>query len=250
MHVGHDTHFYLAKGFDVVAVEANPDLVRKAETRFATEIANGRLRIFGVAIAERRGEITFAIGDASELSTAVMAETQRAEQHGARFRHITVPAVPFDDILREVGVPYYLKVDIQGMDLMCAKALRAFEDRPPFLSIESTITSAEPVLGLDKIFDELAELWTLGYRRFQYVNQMRPQRLPIRPLEGDAVVQPELGAYASGAFGLELPGRWLRVEQALLRGWALRVQQEVGGHRGRWASLPPGILYRGVRSRI
>ena len=129
------------------------------------------------------------------------------------------------------------------------KALRAFDDRPPYISIESTITSAEPALGFDQIFRN-SQNCGLSVIAVSDVNQLRPQRLPNPPLEGDAMVQPEPGGYSSGAFGLELPGRWLRVEQALLGGWALRIQQELGGHRGRWASLPPGFVYRGVRSRI
>lgn len=30
MHTGRDTEFYLKKGFNVVAIEANPELVKKA----------------------------------------------------------------------------------------------------------------------------------------------------------------------------------------------------------------------------
>lgn len=41
MHNGQDTAFYLAKGFDVVALEANPVLVDAARIRFASEIESG-----------------------------------------------------------------------------------------------------------------------------------------------------------------------------------------------------------------
>lgn len=250
MHVGHDTQFYLAKGFNVVAVEANPDLVKEAETRFAREIDDGRLRIFGVAIAERRGTVQLAVGDESGLSSLSPAEVQRAEAHGRQFHYVDVPAVPFEDVLHEVGIPYYLKVDIQGFDILCVRALHGFDERPAYVSIESSIVSAEPRLGFDEIFGELAELWTLGYRRFKYVNQMRFQQLPNLALEGRSFVQPVAGVEASGSFGKETPGTWETVERAILRGWALRLQQELGGHRGRWADLPPGLLYRGFRSRV
>jgi FkbM family methyltransferase len=250
MHVGEDTRFYLDKGFNVVAVEANPDMVRGAEVRFADEIAAGRLRIFEVAIAECRGEIELAIAGESGLASVVADEVRRAEEHGFEFERVPVTAVPFDDILREVGVPYYLKVDIEGMDLACVRALRHFDERPIYVSIESSVTSAETAWGFDNVFAELAELWTLGYRAFNYVNQMRVQQLPSPALEGRARVQLLPSINSSGAFGREVPGRWLTIEQALLRGWGLRVQQEFGGHRGRWASLPPGLLYRGIRSRV
>jgi hypothetical protein len=55
MHDGTDTAFYLAKGFKVVAVEANPDLVAAGRARFAREIDEGRLTIVGAAITNERG---------------------------------------------------------------------------------------------------------------------------------------------------------------------------------------------------
>ena len=63
MHDGTDTAFYLAKGFKVVAVEANPVLVEAARTRFAPEIAAGRLTIVGAAIAEQKGTMSLAVSD-------------------------------------------------------------------------------------------------------------------------------------------------------------------------------------------
>ena len=40
LHTGQDTEFYLKKGFNVVAIEANPLLVTEAEARFALEVAS------------------------------------------------------------------------------------------------------------------------------------------------------------------------------------------------------------------
>ncbi len=250
MHVGFDTQFYLAKGFNVVAVEANPDLVKAAEERFASEIAEGRLKIFGVAIAERHGTAKLAVANESGLSTLSGSEVQRAEQRGVNFHYIDVPSVPFSDILDEVGIPYYLKIDIEGLDRLCVKALRDFDERPKYLSLESSVKSAEPRLGFDEILGELAELRTLGYQRFKYVNQMRPYRLPNPPLEGRHFAEPARSVDASGPFGAETPGRWLTIRQARIKGCALRIQHELGARGGRWANLPPGMLYRGVRSRV
>lgn len=57
MHNGQDTAFYLAKGFDVVALEANPVLVDAARIRFASEIESGQLQILPEAIAETEGTL-------------------------------------------------------------------------------------------------------------------------------------------------------------------------------------------------
>ena len=55
LHRGEDTRFYLAKGFDVVAVEAMPDLARRAAEELRDYVDSGQLVIENVAIAEEAG---------------------------------------------------------------------------------------------------------------------------------------------------------------------------------------------------
>ena len=43
MHRGEDTAYYLAKGYRVVAIEANPELVGECRERFSDAIASGKL---------------------------------------------------------------------------------------------------------------------------------------------------------------------------------------------------------------
>jgi len=38
---------------------------------------------------------------------------------GVRYTYVDVPAVRFETILGECGVPYYLKIDVEGLDLLC-----------------------------------------------------------------------------------------------------------------------------------
>jgi 16S rRNA A1518/A1519 N6-dimethyltransferase RsmA/KsgA/DIM1 with predicted DNA glycosylase/AP lyase activity len=52
MHKGEDTDFYLQKGFNVVAFEANPELVKFCENKFANEIKEERLIIVEGAIID------------------------------------------------------------------------------------------------------------------------------------------------------------------------------------------------------
>ena len=51
LHKGEDTDFYLRKGFDVVAFEADPLLIKFCKLRFADYIDKGRLQIIEGAIA-------------------------------------------------------------------------------------------------------------------------------------------------------------------------------------------------------
>jgi FkbM family methyltransferase len=114
-HRGEDARFYLDKGFRCVAVEANPALVEQAPSQFAEELADGRLQIYGVAIAAEPGTVQFSVADDTTIWSSVSpAFVERNERLMAtRYHTVDVPAMRFEDILNEVGMPHYLKVDIE-----------------------------------------------------------------------------------------------------------------------------------------
>jgi FkbM family methyltransferase len=250
MHDGQDTAFYLAKGFDVVAVEANPQLVAAASVRFAEEQRAGRLKIVSGAIASSPTPQRLAVARDrtiwSSLSPGFVARNE--DEQGTDYTYVDVPGIRFEDLLSEIGIPHYLKVDIEGLDMLCVRALRHFHEKPDFVSIESAVSSS--VAEHNAVFDELAELWALGYRRFSYVDQAaNPQRRQPEPaLEGNSVDWTFNGD-ASGPFGDELPGRWLGPGRALAWAQVLRLQQEFAGHGGAYSRSSLSRLYRAARRR-
>jgi FkbM family methyltransferase len=251
MHDGQDTAFYLAKGFDVVAVEANPDLIEAARARFADSIAAGALRIFGVAIADAAGVQPFAIADDisiwSSLSTEFIERNQT--RSGTAYRYVDVPTMTFESILEEVGVPHYLKIDIEGSDMLCVRALRTMQHRPDYVSLESAASSHRAEFS--SVFDELAQLWALEYRRFAYVNQrdLPGQRPPAPPAEGRYVAA-EFTTNQSGLFGEELPVPWEPIDRALVRAQMIRLQHNTVGYGGRWTDTLPSRVYARMRRRL
>ena len=251
MHDGTDTAFYLAKGFKVVAVEANPVLVDAARVRFAADIANGRLTIVGAAIAERRGKMSLAVADDPQhaIWSTLDPELVKRNSKAVDYRFVEVDTVPFCEVLREYGVPYYLKIDIEGFDMVPVRALHELGDRPNYVSIESNVATSDATF--DRVFDEFAELWSLGYRRFQFVNQRTLSRLrmPRPPLEGPYVDE-RFGNESSGPFGRELPGRWRSVRQARAEAALLRFKHNVGGYGGRWRATPVGFAYAVTRRLV
>jgi FkbM family methyltransferase len=248
MHTGGDTEFYLAKGFDVVAIEANPVLVEAARDRFAAEIASGQLQILPVAIAEAEGTLPLAICDEkSSISSMSPAYIGANESVGFAYRYVDVPTRTFESILAEVGVPHYLKVDIEGMDLLCIRALRNLGELPDFVSVESNVHS--PGAQFAAIFDELSALWELGYRRFAYVDQSKhPERRPPYPAREGRYADAVFTHDHSGLFGEELPVKWETVDRALLRAGLLRWRYDVIAIGGRWTRTVSSRAHQQIRA--
>ena len=215
MHQGEDTEFYLSRGCRVVGVEANPQLVGGLREKFVNEVASGRLSIIDRAIAPASGKITFAINrNGSVWGTISQAFIKRAVHTGEDLEFVEVEALPFRDILRRYGMPYYLKVDIEGMDMECVSALQEFTERPKFISIETAATAN--IASVEAGFAELSTLWSLGYRRFKYVDQAGLGKLDGKILDAEGpAVRYRYRSHSSGPFGDETPGEWLTIDRAL-----------------------------------
>jgi FkbM family methyltransferase len=231
MHVGEDTELFLAVSYDVIGIEANPTLVEAASNRFAAEIESGRLEIICTAIAEHRGRVPFAISDAhtawGSLDPVMIDRNERLG--GASYRYVEIDAVRFGDILERYGIPHYLKIDIEGADMACVRALRPFDGRPAFVSLETSATSNQA--RADDVFAEIAELWTLGYRRFRYKDQ-----------SGGVTEVPRDGVWGGPA--------WHSPATALVIAEALRARHQMVGYGGRWSRTVPARGYNLVRREV
>lgn len=200
MHEGHDTEFYLGKGFDVVAVEANPVMAQKGRERFADAIAQGRLTIVEAAIYETPGTIPFYVNET--VSDWSSAYTTFGARPGTDFKEIQVEAIRFRGILDRFGCPYYIKIDIEGADSLVFDDLAQFGEIPKHISAE---------FGP---FPLMLKAYNLGYRRFKLVNQdsNRFSQLPNPPLEGQ-YCEHTFNGLMSGPFGEEAPGPWMAFEE-------------------------------------
>lgn len=208
-HNGQDSDFYLKLGYRVVAIEANPALVEKLQERFSEEIAQGRMTLVNKAISEQPGQITFYVNRRlSEWGTTDPAWAERNRGKGAESDEITVESIPFSDVLSEYGCPHYVKIDIEGADMICIEHLKTLDERPEYVSIESNKVSWA---GLLAEFDAFARL---GYDRFKVVDQRKHGSGRYRTRNG-AEIDYRFEKGASGPFGENLPGPWLDREEAL-----------------------------------
>jgi FkbM family methyltransferase len=209
MHLGEDTEFYLKKGFRVVGIEADPRNCAQVAKRLAGQIAAGRLVVLNVAIAKKPGSTVFY----RNLDMSIWGTTHESwvgRNCGTRSEAIEVEGIAMERMFEDRGVPYYMKVDIEGSDLLCLEALRSAPTRPRYLSIESNKLS---LTGVRQELDLMAEL---GYGGFKVIAQHRvaDQHPPVPSREGRSVDH-VFNEGASGLFGEEAPGRWVDASSAL-----------------------------------
>lgn len=206
MHKGEDTEFYLKKGFRVIGFEADPDLTAHCKRQFSAEINNTRLVIVEGAIVDnpRLDKVIFYRNiDDTFLGTVDIRWAKRNEKLGNTSDIIEVHTVDFSECLRKYGIPYYMKIDIEGADLTCLKQLFDSTSRPDYISIESD------KLSMKGICEEIHLLEQLGYNEFKAVQQdhMSKTIVPYPPREG-VFVSHTFPQGSSGLFGKELPGQW------------------------------------------
>lgn len=211
LHLGEDSAYYLAKGYRVVAFEANPDLVAHCEGRFRDAIDDGQLEIVSGAIADiPEPTITFYRHPSTVWGTTKPDWAARNSVI-AQSDVIEVPVVDFTACLRRTGIPHYMKIDVEGADRVCLTALRDFSARPRHLSIES---EKEEFARLVEEFDLLE---SLGYSRFALVQQSGMERRSVttRTWSGEHLVF-RFEEHSSGPFGSDV-GPWVSRTEAIDR---------------------------------
>lgn len=155
-HNGDDTAFYLHRGFQVVAVEANPLLAAAGQQRFSDAIDRGQLNLLNVGIAAQTGAADFWVHEGhSEWSSFIKDFGCRG---GGPCYAVSVQCLPLRDIFEQYGVPFYLKIDIEGHDEFCVADLDP-ENAPNYVSVEFG-----PIENIDR-------LAAAGYDSFKIVNQ-------------------------------------------------------------------------------
>jgi FkbM family methyltransferase len=206
-NTGQATAAFLARGLRVVAVEANPKLCAEMRKRFAGEISDGRLVIVEKAISGRKTVILHLNSADSAWGETSASYAARGQAMAGKIDRAEVETTTLTEIIRAHGSPRYLKIDIEGEDILCL--LGVFHtDPPPFISIERPASIGEQSLAFDL-------LRRLGYTRFQIVDH------PTSAFQR--------GDY--GSFGDELPeAAWMGIARASALNW--------------WIVLSAGVTHR------
>jgi hypothetical protein len=96
-----------------------------------------------------------------------------ASREGLPHHSIQVECQTFGWVLERYGIPYYLKIDIEGHDESCIQALCTRNDLPKYASVELSANYESLVGGLEKN----------GYTGFKCISQYNfwPLQLPPDP---------------------------------------------------------------------
>lgn len=215
MHNGDDTFYYLQKGFNVVAIDADPLLCKKGMLRFRKEIEEKKLTILNIGINVNEGTFPFYVNETHSHWSSF--DFEMGSKQG-KYKTIQVAAVRFEDILEKHGTPYFLKIDIEGLDKYCVGALNP-NDLPQYISCEGQ------EIGV------LEQMYGLGYRKFKIIDQFYAHRsLNIRHAQSalhywyyffrssilkrlEYIYKSKFPKDSSGPFGADAHGSWKSFEE-------------------------------------
>lgn len=191
MNNGDDTEYYLAKGFNVIAVEANPYLCENANQRFKFAIKNGQLIIVNAAISENTLLQKFHVNLTNDHWSSL--DLKWATRENSKVKTLKIPGICIGEYLKQKNIaPYFVKIDIEGGDMLALNQILESGLLPQYLSIEDCH------LG----FQYIEKLVDYGYKNFKLINQAEVQLRPDKQIDFHF----KLGS--SGPFGDEAPGDW------------------------------------------
>lgn len=209
-HLGEDTEFYLSKGFNVVAVEANPLLANKGSEKFKKYIKSGKLILLNKAVTnpDKTKSNFYIHPNKSDWSSCFR---ELAESDGTKAKTVCVEATNLYQLVATYGIPRYVKTDIEGFDIEVARQLLLLDKKPLYVSFETNKKDYAAIFSY---------LFVAGYKHFQLVNQANhPYRAVLNKNgEGSKNTDYKFDCYSSGYFGKDLPAdKWLSYGEALER---------------------------------
>lgn len=218
MNNGDDTDYYLKLGYKVVAVEANPALCDKAALRFAAAAGDGRLAIVNAAIWERSGKTSFLVNLDNDHWSSI--DPGWAGREDSACQRIEVRCVTLPELFGRFGVPFYLKIDVEGVDHIVLDQLRGTPALPARVSVEDCRFG----------FDYIETLAACGYDGFKLLDQSTVPDL------ADPRCGHRFPAGASGPLGDDIEGEWLPHDE-MVEHYATTVRNREGNRlapRTRW----------------
>lgn len=159
---GNRTIVFLDIGANIVSVEPNPKLAKKLVKKFGD-----RIEVIQKAIGKSNGKIDLYINDADVLSTTsktwidAIKNTDRFGDYINQFNtKIEVELLTLDVLFKQYGVPSFMKIDTEGLELEIIKSL--INNQVNILSFEFAIPES-----FDDTIMAINHLDSIGYKGFK-----------------------------------------------------------------------------------
>jgi FkbM family methyltransferase len=196
MNNGEDTKYYLSKGYNVVAIEANEELCSLGRIKFFKEIEEGKLFIINKCVSEElNSKVTFWINKDNNNISSV--NYNWANRNNDSILSKEVLTCTLNEIIKEYTLPFYIKIDIEGADITALKQLKNEARLPQYISIEDCYLGYEYI----ELLNEMC------YKKFKLINQYEIQN------SKDEIINFSFSLGSSGKFGDDLDGKWMDYEE-------------------------------------
>ena len=160
---GTDSKNYLDKGYKVIAVEANPDLVISVQKKHTDFYSNPDFGIYNKVISDKSKEIVPFYVNEKRPEVSSLEKWIATQNYTQEVITENVESMTLHDLIFTFGVPYYIKVDVEGVDKIVAKQIYELEEKPRFVSFE---------LNKDDFIDIFYYMKKSGYTKYKLVNQL------------------------------------------------------------------------------
>lgn len=238
---GEDAMFYAHLGYNVIAVDADPSLIEENKREHKAHL--DKITFLNYAISEKDGD-TLELFINSDSGKNSLIEEVGARQDSLAGK-VAVKTITLRTLVEQYGLPYYIKIDIEGYDAVAVRSLIGMPEMPPYISVEAECLPEDDRFSEEGIFETLDTLRNAGYTRFKLIDQASLRVLDDRdtyyrdsttlphriirklqqvtgvhssPYNYKKVLEKKYGfplVYSSsGPFGEDSAGHWMSYEQA------------------------------------
>lgn len=169
---GQDSLNYIKKGYKVVAIEANPILYKRYKKKLSKYINSKKLILLNKIFSNSREKDYFYYNPNEIFRGSIKKKLASPigfskKMFGINFKKKIIkcqlPCIDLPELVKEYGMPYYIKFDMDGVEETLINGLFELKKKPKYLSVEFD-------KGHSSYF--LKSLKMMKYKKFLFVNQI------------------------------------------------------------------------------